>query len=206
MVNPTHTFPSSKLRLEATANEKTVVVKMPSGVEKTIAAVEFDSLLGRDVVSPGSVPIRQTLYSSFSPRSRTSENNANDAVMQALLAVQMPALPGPNSSVIITPLWSYSNSASVKTLACRFGGSDIGAPTVTTSLTARHFYQVHNANSMSAQKTLNSSSGYLTSNNALIQTSVDTSQPFIIDFRVKWGAATSGETITLEGVIIELVP
>ena len=46
MTNITHTFPSPYLRLEATADESTVVVALPSGMEKTLVTAEINPLTG----------------------------------------------------------------------------------------------------------------------------------------------------------------
>lgn len=46
MTNVTHTFPSPHLRLEATADESTVVVALPSGMEKTLVTAEINPLTG----------------------------------------------------------------------------------------------------------------------------------------------------------------
>lgn len=53
MANVTHTFPNPKLRLEATADEKTIVVALPSGREKTLLTVEENPVTGGIELSAG---------------------------------------------------------------------------------------------------------------------------------------------------------
>lgn len=53
-----------------------------------------------------------------------------------LATVSVPANSmGPNGSVIVTAVWSYTNSANVKTMRGRFGGTTFyqTQPTVTAS-------------------------------------------------------------------------
>lgn len=48
MIDRTHTFPHPMLRLEATADEQTIVAALPSGREKTLVTAETNPLTGGD--------------------------------------------------------------------------------------------------------------------------------------------------------------
>lgn len=56
MTDRTHTFPHPLLRLEATADEQTIVAALPSGREKTLVTAETNPLTGgSDITTPLSV-------------------------------------------------------------------------------------------------------------------------------------------------------
>ena len=58
MTNVTHTFPSPYLRLEATADESTVVVALPSGMEKTLVTAEINPLTGKVIASAAGIEFK----------------------------------------------------------------------------------------------------------------------------------------------------
>ena len=151
----------------------------------------------------GAVQVSQ-LYTGWT---RSSVNASGDASYVILTSAIVPGgTMGLNSKLVIIPDWIYPNSSSSKTMGVDFGGSNISLLTLTTgSVGGEILLGVKNLNSLSSQKTMNGSS-YGINLNPRIATSIDTSQDVQIDFKCRWGAATSGETITLMGYSIYHYP
>jgi len=126
-----------------------------------------------------------------------------------LASVAVPAgWMGKNGSLRITTLWSYTNSANTKTLRVRFGGSG-GAIyqglAITTTATSYMQCWIRNNNSASAQKAYNVSLGVFASTTSALATSaIDTAASTTVYISGK--TASDGETITLEGYTVELIP
>jgi uncharacterized protein YbjQ (UPF0145 family) len=124
----------------------------------------------------------------------------------ALATIAVPAgAMGANGILRVTSLWSYTNSANTKTLRMRLGGlagtlfMEIAATT-----TAYYYSQrlIQNRNSQSSQIGQQGGTGtFTTAANATTGT-VDTSSAQ--DLVLTGQLASAGETITLEGYIIEL--
>lgn len=121
-----------------------------------------------------------------------------------LAAIAIPAL-GLNSVLRITTLWSYTNSANTKNLRVRFSGSSGTTYFQSTATTTASFYDqriIANANSFSSQKGTLASPPTSASAQAIRTSTVDTSVPTTLYMS---GLLTNtGETITLEGYLIEL--
>lgn len=139
--------------------------------------------------------------------SRVSENTAADTSYTTIASVTMPAgTMGANSVLRIVPEWDYPASASRKLMAVDFGGTnisviDIDGATLPTYRMGKILLEVQNLNSLTTQKTMNGSS-YGVSANARLSSSINTANAVVIDFKVKWNAAASAETITLLGYSI----
>ena len=164
-------------------------------------AGKVNGLAAADGVTPGILPI--LVAQSYAGYSRgPSQNNSNDANYVTIASVIMPAgTMGLNSKLVIIPDWDTPSSVSTKYLAVDIGGQNVSAPSVTTSVMGKILIETQALNSLVAQKTANGSSYGVTSN-ARLATSVDTTQDFNIDFKVKWGAAVSAEIISLLGYSI----
>lgn len=134
--------------------------------------------------------------------SRASVNGAGDASYTTLASATLPAgTMTPNSKLVIISDWDCPSSASIKWFAVDFGGTNIGQPSLTTSVMLKLMLEVQNLNSLTAQKTMNGSS-YGSSSNPRLSSTIDTSAAVAIDFKVKWSAAASAETLTLLGYSI----
>lgn len=82
-----------------------------------------------------------------------------------------------------------------------WGGSNVSGPTFTTTAALKTIIEIINKNSLSSQIILNNNN-YGTDTSAHLTASKDTSGAVVIDFKVKWSAATASETITLLGYSI----
>ena len=116
---------------------------------------------------------------------------------------------GANGVLRVTTLWSYSNSASNKTLRLRLGGlsgSAFQATVATTSNIAVIQRTIQNRNSQSSQIGFNAASAAsfttVGSGSAVATGAVDTSvdQSIVITGQL----ASAGESVTLESCLVEL--
>lgn len=127
----------------------------------------------------------------------------------ALATIVVPAgAMGANGAVRITTLWSHTNSANNKLLRIRFGGASgtsyLGN-NLTTTATLNHVLVISNRNAANSQiggyasaTPIGSSTGAAITSSA--DTSLDTS--IVISGQL----ADSGETITLERYVVEVLP
>ncbi|MBI5562763.1 MAG: hypothetical protein HY894_07945 [Deltaproteobacteria bacterium] len=111
---------------------------------------------------------------------------------------------GLNGALRIKTLWSYTNSANAKTIKVKFGGTAFlnAAPTTTSSTQAQTF--VHNRNSASSQIAYwggLTTFGSVTSGN--VTAAIDTTVDQVIS--ITGQLANTGETITLESVVVEVL-
>jgi len=134
---------------------------------------------------------------------RSSENNANDQSWIVLASVTVPAgTMGPNSKLVVITDGDAPSSASTKTFGVDFGGSNIGAPTLSgTSITLKSIIEIQNLGSLTSQSIANSTN-FGAQTNARVSTTKDTEQGVVIDFKVKWSAPAATENITLRGYSI----
>ena len=123
-----------------------------------------------------------------------------------LATIPVPAKAmGPNGVLRITALWTYPNTANIKTLRHRFGGTAFNSQPMTTTAMVQTFVMIRNANSEIAQKALN------LSNTTPFATSTGTPMIGAVDTRIAQNLtisgllANTGETITLESYIVELM-
>ncbi|MDQ3186895.1 MAG: hypothetical protein M3Q16_10675 [Pseudomonadota bacterium] len=145
----------------------------------------------------------QLIGQSYAGWTRSSANSVEDASLVTLTTVTVPAgTMGLNSKLVIIVDWDYPNSASAKTLAVDLGGSNISAIQQTTgNVAAKILLEVQNLNNLASQKTINGSS-FGVQPNARIATTEDTAFNVPIDFRCKWAAAVTSESIKLLGYSI----
>lgn len=141
-------------------------------------------------------------------KSRSSVNAAGDSTSAVIESITLPPyVMRQNSKFRITSEWAFNASASVKTLNVKFGGTDLAAPVINSAIiqTAKVLTEVANVNSLTAQTVYNSTS-YGSVNNPMITPGQDTKLPLTLEFWARWSAAVSGETITLIGYTVELLP
>lgn len=143
-------------------------------------------------------------------KSSVSASGGADTNENILGTVTIPAgIMGTSGQLIINSTWTYSNSASAKTLRIRFGG--IGgtiylttAPT--TTLTYRDFRTIANNNAANAQVSGTSavaSTGFQLDNAANITSSVDTTAETTLVFTGQ--KASAGDTLTLQQYSVQLL-
>ncbi len=122
-----------------------------------------------------------------------------------LATVTIPASAiGPNGSVEVLTMWTYTNSANNKVLRIKFGTLSLLALTVTTTATARFSASVANRGATNSQIASFSSSGggFGATTNALTSGAIDTTAAVSLTFTGT--LANSGETITLENYIVRI--
>lgn len=142
---------------------------------------------------------------------RNSANAAGDATFQTLASVLVPGgLLGPNGSLRISTVWSFTNSANSKILGTRFGGSLFRSPTLTTTAWFHDYTLITNRNSEASQIGTSSvgtaSAVFGGTTGSVITRTVNTTADQLVEFGGYWGGATASEAITLEQYLVELLP
>jgi len=156
----------------------------------------------------------RVLASSNVATPRNSVNGAGDATEATLVTVTVPAgAMGPNGLLRITTVWTYTNSANNKNIRVRLGAASAGlsgtsylAVTQTTSASFRDQRQIGNRNAQNSQVGgFAGSTAFTQGSAANVTSAVDTSAASELVFTTAWGGATSGETITLESYLVEIL-
>ena len=126
----------------------------------------------------------------------------------ALATISIAAgLMGANDSLLITTLWSYTNSANAKTPRVRLGGISGTAFTVlplTTTATSQALTRITNRGSVSSQVGANTgNTGFVSSASAIVTANINmaNSQDLVISGQL----SSASETLTLESYTVELV-
>jgi hypothetical protein len=124
-----------------------------------------------------------------------------------LATITVPAgVMGPNGVLRITTQWSVTNSANAKTLRVRLGGASgtaFQSTGISTSATFRHQVEIHNRNSAQSQVGMSPSAAWGGSGGAVVAGAVDMTSTQSIVLSGQLG--NSGETITLESYLVELL-
>jgi len=121
-----------------------------------------------------------------------------------LASITIPGgMMGANGSLRITPFFSVTNSANNKTLKVKLGSTAFSSLAVTTSATTTLLVAVRNRGSASSQIAM-SSTGVGISTIAPQSGSVDTAVDQVLT--ITGQLASTGETITLEGYTVEVLP
>lgn len=126
-----------------------------------------------------------------------------------LATVPIPAgAVGANGVIRITTLWSYTNSANTKTLRVRLGGiagTSFGATVATTTADVQMMHIIRARNSTSSQVgfAANAGSTFTTTITGAAGGSLD--MTVAQDLVFTGTTALSGETITLESYIVEIL-
>lgn len=135
--------------------------------------------------------------------------HTGDTVLTALQTILVPAGSlGPNGLLRVTNLWSYTNSANAKNLKTFLGGTGgtaFSAVAPTTSALYREQLLIANRNAENSQvgAPSNFPGSFGTSANAKVTAAIDTTadQNLVIACQL----ASSGETITLEDCLVEML-
>jgi hypothetical protein len=148
-------------------------------------------------------PVRQLLAASNSTVTHTGDTSET-----ALVNVRIPPL-GPNDQIIISLLWSYTNSANVKTFRIRLsttsgtGGTAMMSLVPTTTAAQRVILEIGNRNATNSQVSGMGTGGTAASSGSFNTASVETSAGGFLNLTAT--LANSGESINLEMYRIELV-
>ncbi len=140
--------------------------------------------------------------------SGVSASHTGDTNETALATVTVPAgAMGANGALRITALWTYTNSANTKTLRCRFGnglsGTTFISTTATTTAAQRNQILIQNRNATNSQIG-GQPSGLLAASSVANGTgTIDTTASQSVTLSAL--LANSGETITLESYVVELL-
>jgi len=126
-----------------------------------------------------------------------------------LATVPIPAgAVGANGAIRITTLWTYTNSANSKTVRVRLGGisgTSFGAAVATTTADVQMMHIIRARNSTSSQVgfAANAGSTFATTTSGAASGSLDMTAAQDLVFTGT--TASSGETITLESYIVEIL-
>lgn len=122
-----------------------------------------------------------------------------------LASVTIPGgMMGTNGSLRIKAKWTYTNSVNNKTIKSVFGGQAVTTGVRTTSTTEFLFYTIDNRGSLSSQMGPNTAIPSSSSLGTYFPLTVDTSVDQTLTFTGT--LANTGETITLEGYTVEVLP
>lgn len=113
---------------------------------------------------------------------------------------------GPNGRLLVTTTWTVTNSANNKTVRVKMGGAtQFSSVAVTTTASLRQQVEIANRNSESSQVAMaNNVGGFGISSGAVITAELATTVDR--DLTITAQLANSGETITLESYVVELIP
>ena len=190
-------------------NGQIVGQKRPDGKEISLATVETNPLTGEIAFSAGGQAIEiaapKVLFDSAVAVAVTGT-----LTKTVLATVGVPAgVMGPNSTLRVLPVWSYTNSANNKVFGVEVGtampGTTIYMRTRTTTASEMPLIEVQNRGAKSSQI----SKYAATSSYATAQASPPTTHT--IDFNVAQNVfvygqlANVGETIALEALRVEIV-
>ncbi len=132
--------------------------------------------------------------------------NTNETAL-ATIAIPAGAM-GANGRVRVTALWGHTNSVNNKTCRIRFGGtSGTIVYSITNTTTAHHRAQVEGANRNATGSQVWAPNGLTGSfgatSGSLVTGAIDTTAA--VDIVILGTLASSGETISLESYLVELI-
>lgn len=139
-------------------------------------------------------------------RSHVAASGAADTNENTLATITIPGgAMGPNGFVRIMTLWSQTNNANVKTVRVKFGGTNFLGLPVTSTATTQIITTVRNRNSASSQVgyAIDTASNFGSTTSAAATSAVNTGSDVTVLLTVQ--KATAGDTMTLEGYIVEVV-
>jgi len=131
---------------------------------------------------------------------------AADTAENTLATIAVPAgAMGPNGSLLITTLWSYTNSANNKTLRINFGGTAYLSNVATTTVAVQTLVMIRNRGVTNLQVGFTNAtfSAIGTTTGTLTTSSVDTTSAQSLT--ITGQKASAGETLTLESYLVELI-
>ena len=170
-----------------------------SGVSIATGVIATDALgggVGRGLQSPGVVA--QSAATGMSVTGTTSETT--------LASIVIPAgLLGVNGVLRITSLWTYTNSVNNKTLKVNFGGTTWFNQAQTTTASAQSMTIIRNRGVVNSQVgyAISAGSAFGSTSVANPTAAIDTTASQTIT--ITGTLANTGETITLESYIVELL-
>ena len=148
-------------------------------------------------------------YQSGVRVSRASDNDAGDATSQPIITITLPPLRA-NDAVRVEFAATYPNSASLKALAIKLGGttikeiSGLTATNVSTNVQGGFV----NRGATNSQVSLNASGSISipgSSGSALATASIETNAGATLTIEGRWAAAVAGESIHIDAVIVTVL-
>jgi hypothetical protein len=146
---------------------------------------------------PRFLPKPPIAYST--PVNNTGSTTNNTLRTETIKGGQM----GPNSSLRITHLWSYTNNANTKTVRLVVGGVTVIQSSFTTTGVFQAETVIRNRGALNAQSYVGGGYFGFSTGGAIATMAIDTSQDFTVVFTAQNGVGT--DTITLEGYIVEII-
>ena len=139
-------------------------------------------------------------------QSAVAASHTGDTTEATLATITIPAgLLGANGQIEIETLWSYPNSANIKTARVRFGGQAVLGVQATNTQSRQEYVRVANRNAANSQVSQSTASdGYGSLNAPVITTAVDTSAD--TNITITGQLASAAETITLESYRVVVWP
>lgn len=132
-----------------------------------------------------------------------SVNTPADTSEDTLATIAVPANAlGANGLLRVTALWSYTNSANNKTMRVRFGGTSMFSNVVTTTASQQMQAIIANVNATNVQKCFGGGTSFTASTNSISAGAIDTTSS--ANITITGTKASSGETLTLEGYVVEI--
>lgn len=199
-----------RVRLNVTSDFKQATIEMPNGTELQVGNVVAQTNLVTGVVElsvdAAKVSTLPTvLYDSAVPVSLTGTT-----IKTALASIVVPAgCMGENSTLRITPVWAYTNSANNKSFGVEIGAAMPGvvvyARTRTTSQSECPLIELQNRGSVSSQISKYSQTGSFSTNQS------SANEVFAIDFSqqqtvfVYATLANASDTVTLAALRVEVI-
>lgn len=132
-----------------------------------------------------------------------------DTTEDTLATITIPAnAMGANGRLRVSTFWSHTNSANNKTLRVRYSGASgtiFSTFTNTTTAAMRAQCEIVNRNATNSQVGgFNGTGGFGSGAASLLTSSVDTTAATTVV--ITGQKASSGETLTLESYLVELIP
>lgn len=121
----------------------------------------------------------------------------------ATIAVDAGAM-GANGILRVTTLWTTTNSANNKTLRVKYDTTAFLAHVATAQASQRHQTIIQNRNSESAQVSSNAANSNDFASTASAVTTGTVNSALAKNITITGQLATAGETVTLEGYLVEL--
>lgn len=172
---------------------KTYMIQAVNGIATVSTGLPDPSLLTPRIINQSAVAV-------------TAPANTNETVLET---ITVPGgVMGPNGSIRITSIWSFTNNINAKTPRLRIGGAGgtvVWAPSAASiAVLTGHRYIFNRGVQGSQVAGPIDVNGYGTSTGALVTAVIDTSQSF--DLVLSGQKATAGDTLTLEGYSVEVLP
>lgn len=138
----------------------------------------------------------------------TGTGGVDDDEEVTLRTIVIPAgtLKG-NASAFIYGLFRVTNSGSTKQILIRANGTGIGTISTTTAIANQLALFLHADNSAGVQKAANNASGAFNgSASAMLDITLDNTQPITLTLTCKWTAAVASEQIKHESSMVWIFP